>query len=258
MIHKFFKRTAPIAIIAMSTALAGCGEMNVNINGDEGVPLAELDMSGDAPTNLVLAGPDNVVLNSGDTLSIDVSGDDEAVELLRFTNDGGTLGIMREDGNWRNSGTAIVTVTMPAPESITIAGSGSVEAETMAQDADLTIAGSGSAKVTNMEATKLEATIAGSGSLSAAGTAQELELSVLGSGSGDMQGLSVDSADVTIAGAGDASFASDGEVKASILGSGTVTVTGSATCEVDSMGSGKLKCDAGTKNAADAEMTEEA
>ena len=253
MFHNIIRRAAPVAIIAMSAALAGCYDVNINIDGEEGVPLAELDMSGDAPTEFVLASPDKVVLTSGDSLSIDVAGDDEAIDLLRFTNEGGTLAILRKNGKWSDNGTAIVTVTMPAPNSITIAGSGSVEAENVASEADLTIAGSGSLSVANVDATKVDATIAGAGSLSAAGKTEELDLNVLGSGSGDLAGLSVDSADVTVAGSGDARFASDGEVSASIMGSGTVTVTGSATCEVDSMGSGELKCDSGVKGASDEE-----
>ncbi|MEP5937663.1 MAG: head GIN domain-containing protein [Erythrobacter sp.] len=251
MLKTLFKNIAPLAVIALGAGLSGCdSNIDIKINDSDGVPLAELDMSGDAPTNLVLAGPDNVVLNEGETLSIDVAGDEEAIELLRFTNEDGTLGIMRENGKWRDSGSAIVTVTMPAADSITIAGSGSVEANVVADEADLTIAGSGSLKVNDVDASEIEATIAGAGSLSASGKTTKLGLNVVGSGSGNMSGLAVDEADVTIAGSGDASFASDGKVVASIVGSGSVRVTGSASCEVDSLGSGSLTCDGGTTKAA--------
>ncbi|HSM53046.1 MAG TPA: hypothetical protein VK839_02550, partial [Erythrobacter sp.] len=75
MLNKLIKRLAPVAAIALSAAVAGCNDMNIEINGEEGVPLAELDMSGDAPTELILAGPDTVVLSEGDALDIDVEGD---------------------------------------------------------------------------------------------------------------------------------------------------------------------------------------
>ena len=244
MINKLIKRLAPVAAIALSAAVAGCGDMNIEINGEEGVPLAELDMSGDPPTELVLAGPDQVVLTEGDTLDIEVEGDSEAAELVRFSNKDGTLAVSRANGKWSDVGTAIVRVTMPAPKAIVIAGSGSVEAPAMAEEADITIAGSGSANVASLAATRLEVTIAGAGSTSAAGTAEQMELSIVGSGKSEMGGLKVDKAEVTVAGSGDASFASDGEVEASIVGSGNVTVTGSASCKVDSMGSGELSCKA--------------
>lgn len=251
---RFFRNVAPLAVLAIGVGLSGCdSNMDISINDNDGVPLAELDMSGDAPTNLVLASPDSVVVTEGDTLSIELDGDADAQELVRFTNEDGTLAIMREGGKWSDSGSAMVLVTMPAPESITIAGSGSVESAKVADETALTIAGSGSVKVSEVAASKVDATIAGSGSMSAAGTTDQLDLNVVGSGSGDMSGLSVDKAEVTVAGSGDASFASDGEVEATIMGSGTVNVTGSAKCTVESMGSGSLNCEAGVKDDADAE-----
>lgn len=233
MIHKLIRQLAPVAAIALSAAVAGCGDMNIEINGEEGVPLAELDMSGEAPTSVVIAGPDSVVLREGDALAIDVEGDSAVTELLRFSLKDGTLGISRKNGNWKDTGTAIVRVTMPAPRSIVVAGSGSVEVPTMASEA--------------------EVTIAGSGKVAAAGTAERLELNVVGSGSGEMAGLKVDRAEVTVAGSGDTSFASDGTVEANIVGSGDVRVIGSATCTINAMGSGTLKCEASAPKPAEAE-----
>lgn len=253
MIHKLIRQLAPVAAIALSAAVAGCGDMNIEINGEEGVPLAELDMSGEAPTSVVIAGPDSVVLSEGDALAIDVEGDSAVTELLRFSLKDGTLGISRKNSNWKDTGTAIVHVTMPAPRSIVVAGSGSVEVPAMASEAEVTIAGSGKANIAKLAASKLEVTIAGSGKVAAAGTAERLELNVVGSGSGEMAGLKVDRAEVTVAGSGDTSFASDGTVEANIVGSGDVRVIGSATCTINAMGSGTLKCEASAPEAAEAE-----
>lgn len=254
MLHKLIKGIAPIAAMALGAAVSGC-DMNININGEEGVPLSELDMSGDAPNQLVLAGPDRVILSDGSELAIEVEGDEKAADLVRFTLKDGTLGIMRANGEWGNVGTAIVRVTMPSPESITIAGSGTVDAESMEGDADITIAGSGTLNVAEVRGKKADVTLAGSGSMTAAGSADSLDLTVAGSGKADMAGLKTEKADVTIAGSGEASFASDGEVDASIMGSGIVRVIGRATCNVDSMGSGKLICEAAADDG-DAEAEE--
>lgn len=243
MFHKFFKHVAPVAAIAFSAALAGCGEVDININDEAGVPLAELDMSGEAPTELVLAGPDKIIVSDGSKLDIDVSGDATAVELVRFTLKDGTLGVLRAKGNWKDTGHAVIRVTMPSPESITIAGSGSVEAASMADSADINIVGSGSLKLAQLKAAKADVTVAGSGSLSAAGSATKLDLNIVGSGKADLEGVQVDSADITVAGSGDAAFSSDGKIEATILGAGTVRVIGRATCEVSSMGSGKVICE---------------
>ncbi len=243
MFHKFFKHVAPVAAIALSAALAGCGEVDIDINGESGVPLAELDMSGDAPTDLVLAGPDKVIVSNGDTLDIDLSGDARAVDLVRFTLKDGTLGVLRENGSWKDTGHAVIRVTMPAPKSITIAGSGSVETANMAEEADINIVGSGSLKVSELKAAKADVTVAGSGSVSAAGSVDRLDLNIVGTGAANLEAVQVESADITIAGSGDAAFSSDGKIEASILGAGTVRVIGRATCEVSSMGSGKVICE---------------
>ena len=250
MIHKVLRGVAPLAALAAGALLAGCNG-NITIGDSEGVPLAELDQSGEAPKELVLAGPDKVVVTRGDALAIDVSGDQDAVDALRFTLGDGALGIMRDRDAGKNIGTATVRVTMPSLTAIVIAGSGTVEADAMDGQSDVTIAGSGTAKVGTITANQLDLTIAGSGNLEAGGEVDRLDLTIAGSGSGRMAALKAGRADVTVAGSGDAEFASDGKVEASIMGSGTVTVIGNADCTVQSMGSGKLRCRGGTAAKAD-------
>ncbi len=96
MLHKLIKGLAPVAAIALSAAVAGCGDMDIKINGEEGVPLAELDMSGDPPTGVVLAGPDRIVLTEGEALDIDVTGDAEAIDLVRFLAEGRNAGCLAQ------------------------------------------------------------------------------------------------------------------------------------------------------------------
>jgi hypothetical protein len=253
MLDKLLKAVAPVAAVAVAGALAsstaGC-KGNVSIDGlDGGVPLDELDMSGDAPNALLVAAPVEVVLKSGKTLKIAAKGDDEVIERLRFSNKDGKLAISTDGGNWGNNwgggGKAVLNVTMPAPKSISIAGSGSVSAPAMAKEADINIAASGSVAVKKVAAGSLTISIAGSGSVKAAGSAEKLELNIAGSGGAQMDKLTAEKAEITVAGSGSTVFASDGKVKANIMGSGDVRVIGRADCTVSSMGSGSLKCEAG-------------
>lgn len=250
MLQKILKGMAPVVALMMATGCNG----NININGSDGVRLSELDLAGKSPTELVVAGPDNVVVTRGDALAIDVSGDREAVDALRFTLDDEALGIMRENENWTSAeGRATVRVTLPRLEKLVVAGSGTVEADVLDGDAEVSIAGSGTAHTANVDADALEVTIAGSGTYRAAGRAGALELNIAGSGEAEMEGLKVGKAEITIAGSGDAAFASDGVVEASIMGSGDVSVTGSATCTINSMGSGTLKCSPAASSSASPE-----
>lgn len=241
-IHK--RLVASAALIGLAATLGAC-DGHLTINGEEGVPLAELDTAGSPPTGVALLGPDTVIISEGDALSIRTEGDEDAVAALRFTLEDGKLGIARKKDAGDGFGTAIVRVTMPAPEELDMLGSGTIEAPAMASDADINVGGSGTIAVARMAATRLDLAILGSGSVTANGTVEELDLKMAGSGSAKLAGLKVDRANVDVVGSGNSAFASNGSVDANIVGSGDVTVTGSAKCEANKVGSGTLTCTSG-------------
>lgn len=238
---------APIAALAVAAAASGgCDRMHVSINGEEGKKLSELDLSGAAPTQLALLGPDTVRIATGDKLAISVDGSPEVAERMRFTLKDGKLGIMRKSDSGTDAGVVIVNVTMPAPRRLTMAGSGKIVAPALAGDeARVSIAGSGTIETENVATDSLKVDIAGSGRYRAAGNAKSLKLSVAGSGAARLDTLHVEEAKVDIAGSGNGAFASDGTVKANIVGSGEVRVIGRATCKVSAVGSGRLVCESG-------------
>lgn len=241
---QFAKAIAPVAVIAITAALSGCDGKNVHFDSDGGVPLAQLDLSGAAPHEITLAGPDNVTITTGDKLAINVTGD--AADKLRFKIDGDSLLVSRKDGLFsKDNGVAAVAITMPAPKEVTLAGSGKITAPQLARQAQITIAGSGDVDATAIDADTLKLMIAGSGNFHGAGNTAKFDLTVAGSGSAATDALRVDTAKVTIAGSGDAAFSSDGTVEATIMGSGEVRVKGRAHCTVSAMGSGKLVCEPG-------------
>lgn len=243
----FAKAMGPIIAVALAAGVAGCDGLkgtNVSINGEEGKPLAELDMSGTAPDEIVLAGPDEIRVTTGEKLAITVEGDQAVKDQLRFSIKDGSLAIHRK-GEMFGSGSAIaiINVTMPAPKEVVMAGSGKITAANLANQANVTVAGSGTIETTAIAGESLDLTIAGSGNFRAVGNVKTLDLTIAGSGSAQMDALRVDKADVSIAGSGSTAFTSDGEVEASIMGSGNVTVKGRARCTLSSMGSGKLVCE---------------
>lgn len=242
-LSRFTKAFGPIIAIALAAGAAGC-EGKIKVNGEEGKPLSELDMSGKAPEELVLAGPDEVRVTTGDKLAITVDGDPEARDQIRFSLKGESLAIHRADKTF-NSGNkvAIINVTMPAPRELVMAGSGKITVPQLAQKAEVTIAGSGTIESAAMAGESLDLTIAGSGNFRGAGNVKKLDMTIAGSGSAQMDALKVDRAEVSIAGSGSSAFSSDGEVEANIMGSGNVTVKGRAHCSVSAIGSGKLICE---------------
>ena len=255
---QFLNGLAPILAVAMAAGVAGCDGSKVSINGEHGKKLADLDLSGAAPNELVMFGPDEVQMAQGDKLAITVDGDPAAVEQLRFTLKGGTLGILREGKVFSSdSKLAVVHVTMPAPQEITMGGSGKISVPALAPGAKVTVLGSGQIDTQSVSGDRLEVTLPGSGTFRAAGKVGKLDLTILGSGSADLGAVSVNNAKVSVLGSGGATFSSDGEVDATILGSGTVTVKGRARCKVSAIGSGQLICENGvTKSDSETEHSD--
>lgn len=242
---KILQALAPVIAVAMVAGVSACDETNVTINGDHGKKLSELDLSGPAPSELVLLSPDEVEITNGEKLAISVDGDAEAVDRLRFSLKDGSLAILREGKIGYGGGKiAVVHVTMPAPRKLDMLGSGKIRAAALAPDASVTVAGSGQIEAGSVSGDSLDVTLPGSGSFRAAGNVGKLDLTILGSGSAQLDAVKAERAKVSIAGSGGATFASDGEVEADIMGSGTVTVKGRARCKVSAMGSGKLICEA--------------
>ncbi|MEM7780436.1 MAG: head GIN domain-containing protein [Pseudomonadota bacterium] len=241
MISKLAKQAAPIAVLALGVGLAGC---SYSVEWDEvsGVPLSEFDQSGEAPEGIKLAGPDQVVITDGDSLSITLDGDSAAGEALRFDRSGNELTIARDQEAYDGSARAVVRIAMPAPSGLTIAGSGEIESSAMASEAEIEIAGSGTIIVTEIDADLLDLDIAGSGSVTAAGSAERLDIDIAGAGNVRLSELTADDVKIDIAGSGNVRLASNGIVDADIAGSGNILVTGSAQCSLSSAGSGTLTC----------------
>ncbi|MCX7284530.1 MAG: DUF2807 domain-containing protein [Novosphingobium sp.] len=245
MLQNFMRAVAGVAVFGLATALAGCDASSVSFNGEKGVPLADLDLTGPAPAGIALLGPDNVRVIRGDKLAITVEG--EGADKLRFNLSKGQLGIARE--GWKmgqKSGSATVNVTLPLLSEVVLAGSGTLVTDQMGgNEAKIVVAGSGMVDARAIDAQKLAIDVVGSGKLRAAGKAKDLKMTIAGSGDAEMDGLNADAVKVDVAGSGNARFASNGNVNANIMGSGEVRVFGRATCKVSSMGSGKLVCENG-------------
>lgn len=241
--HDTIRKFTELTMLSiMGLALTACAYV-IDWNGEvSGVPLDELDLTGDPPSIVELAGPDQVILTQADSLSIEVAGNSSAGQALRFDRDDSSLTIARDSSVYDGSAKAFVRIAMPAPSSLEIAGSGAIEAETMPDDASIEVAGSGSIVVRSIAAQRLSVEIAGSGDVEAAGSARVLDIEIAGSGDVRLTELTADDVTVEIAGSGDVDIASDGRVSAEIAGSGDVTVTGSASCSLDSAGSGSLNC----------------
>jgi len=256
--EKMFRAVGPFVAMAAMSGVMAAGRKNGKFQFDwdgpdcgagKGFgtrgngPLDELDMGGETPTGLVLAGADRLSVVEGEDFAIAVQGDDEAREALRFCLKDGALHLSSDNTAYGDEGIATITVTMPAPRKVTIAGAGRIRLAALADGAEIVIAGAGRIEADEIAVDRLDVSIAGAGQFKAGGTVARLDINVAGAGRAKMAEVMVEKARVTIAGSGSAVFASDGEVRARLMGSGTVTVRGAARCKVQGMGSGTLVCE---------------
>lgn len=245
MLNEFLKAVGPAIAGAMSQKFETGGfrfaDGSFNFDSDlRGVPLDELDLTKESPTNVNLVGSADVTIKQGKSLRIKASG--EGADALRFALDDGRLTIMQSGQLCEDTGSAELEITLPAVEKLAVAGSGSITSKGLSGKVKANIAGSGSIHLNDIAAERLNANVMGSGTLIATGASEKLKLNIAGSGSANLADLQVGKANVSMAGSGSATFASDGQVKAQMMGSGDVTVIGRARCSVHSMGSGQLTC----------------
>ena len=122
----------------------------------EGVSVEELDLTGPAPRKVALCGPGQVVLREGDVFRVEVEPGPGAADV-RFALGEERLNVSGGDRE------TVITITLPAPRKLTIAGSGRMAAAKLARDGKVSIAGSGRLEVAAVEGGKVNVSLAGSG-----------------------------------------------------------------------------------------------
>jgi hypothetical protein len=198
-------------------------------------------------TRVVAAGSDRVIIRRGSSFSVSARGRAGLLDRLTVRVEDGELRLGRESGiDWGGNaqlGNAVITVTMPRLEGITLAGSGEVRADRLdGGAASLTLAGSGNLTVSDGVVDTVEMTLAGSGDMVLLGRARSADITV--AGSGDIEGTSygVQTADITVAGSGGVTMRVTQSADISVIGSGDVNLSGGARCQITRRGSGDARC----------------
>ncbi len=103
------------------------------------------------------------------------------------------------------------------------------------------LAGAGDLTLDNIDQPDLKINVAGSGNIAASGKAGSLELHVAGAGEAKLNALAVDRVAINIAGSGNIEIAPKDDLKANIIGSGTLTLHSEPhSIETHVIGSGRI------------------
>jgi hypothetical protein len=213
------------------------------INGKGDVVTETRDASGFRGISLAIDG--DVHFTPDSVYHLEISGQQNILDVIETNVDGGTLTIKVRDNNTLGSHDPIVvTVSAPSVSTLTISGSGAmyVEAPWIGSSFTLNISGSGNLHAGEIDVNSLRANISGSGSISAnTGTIITETLVISGSGSIEFAGVMSNDTYATISGSGNITAWVVNYLEATISGSGNIYYKGSPTIKTHISGSGKIE-----------------
>ncbi|WJY19576.1 DUF2807 domain-containing protein [Alteriqipengyuania flavescens] len=157
--------------MAFAAGVSGCDNIKMNINGSDfdGKPLAEIDLSGPAPTEVALMGPDIVTITEGSEFAITVSGTITSESL----DDEAEINVL-------GSGRVDVAKVAASKLEINIAGSGSLKASGTADKLEMSIMGSGNSDLSGLKVGNAGVNVMGSGDAQFASDGK-VDASIMGS-----------------------------------------------------------------------------
>jgi hypothetical protein len=231
------RRMRPVLAGAALLALAGCGLMGVDGNGERVSEVRALE----GFTAVDSDGSLDVLIMRGEAFRVEVSIDSNLLDRVRTRVAGDALTI---DEEWIGDTVAgpHVIVTMPVLRGAAVDGSGGLWAGGFQQAEPVSLAIDGSGELTfTGDVPRADLRISGSGNARLHGSAAELGVAVEGSGAVDARHLDATTADLSVSGSGDLAAAVSGAVRVTITGSGSVDLYGGAVLErVSVSGSGSI------------------
>lgn len=180
-------------------------------------------------TTLALSAPIKVVVSLGDTDSLELQGDEQALADIETRVERGslTIRVLRDRRESKRIQAVVAHVGARRIDALSIAGSGDIVAPRLeGASLEVSIAGSGDVTVSG-RVDSFEASIAGSGDVRA-GKLEARRVKVSIAGSGDTTVWALDSLSVSVTGSGDVRYYGDPAMSRSVLGSARVRRLGAA------------------------------
>lgn len=186
------------------------------------------------------------VFGTADKAKVTLLGPPEMIADTRVTIEGETLSIAFAQGaewNWNTGAGMHAFVQLPALNSVSLEGSGSIKVSGVKTDSfSAGTGGSGSISITELQANEVQLGIGGAGSISAQGTATNAMYGVGGAGSIDAKRLRVANAQIGIGGAGSVYADISEQADIGIGGAGRVDVVGGAECMFEPSQARQIEC----------------
>lgn len=194
-----------------------------------------------------LEAPADVEIVTGKGASAIGTGDRAALDSLRLQMSGDTL-IIRMNrpamgAVTRARGPVRLKLTTGTLGRVILLGPGTLTAdEVKARHAEVTLRGGGTLRLPRIEADRLTADLLGSGVMTLGGRAGDMTSTASGSGRIDASALTANRLRADLDGSADARYLARDNAILVAAGSGSLVVTGKATCTVRKLGSAQVEC----------------
>ena len=191
-------------------------------------------------------GPFDVHVKIDGTESLKINAPEKIINEIETVVEGETLHIKfkRRFNNWNGEdyGKIDIYISAKSLSALSNAGSGNIRVDGALNGGNVNISLSGSGNIsTAVKTSDFHVNISGSGNVHLNGSAGESKISIAGSGELDAKSFKTESASISIAGSGSARLTAEKTIGASIVGSGSVVYSGSASItENHTIGSGSI------------------
>lgn len=227
--------------LILTAVLTGCNLDNT-VDGSGTVVTQERQVP--AFKGLLIKGSANATIRMGTEQKLEITTDDNILEILQTTVSDGILTIDSRDPYSATQGVQL-EITVSSMESIVIKGSGNIDLEGTAIEAGFVpefkalIEGSGTIAGSEIHAEKAIATIQGSGGIRLTGRGSAINALVSGSGDIFAEDFPVSVANATIQGSGEIKVNASDTFEGDISGSGDISYAGNPAAVITSVsGSG--------------------
>jgi hypothetical protein len=206
-------------------------------------------------TEVTFAVPGTLHVRQGAPRSVELEWPGDTLDRIETVVDDGRLEVRTPEASgvsglldWLLGGTEPDTapidvyVTMPTVEALSVAGAGTLVAETPieSEDLNLEVAGAGDIDA-ELSATRLDLTLAGAGGATLRGRADAANVECAGAGTVRAPDLQVATADVQTAGANTVELHVTDRLTAELAGAGSVRYHGQPTVEREISGAGSVR-----------------
>ncbi|NNC72713.1 MAG: DUF2807 domain-containing protein [Sphingomonadaceae bacterium] len=199
---------------------------------------------------MIVNGPFVVRVATGGGSSGYAEGDGAAIRQISVQVTGRTLTVRRNvSDNWGgypgegNDGSAILYLTTPSLNQVTVVGTSDVEIDRMrAGRVVASLGGNGRLAIASIDADDVTLGVTGAGVIEAGGHAETGRVTVQGAGMVSAEALLVENLRVNLSGPGTIDITADREAEIVASGNGNVMVRGDAACTDRSVGSGQIMC----------------